>query len=48
MQSAELDLRVWARREIRNRRRARTLRRLNMVLIPVCCVVFAWVVWHVL
>lgn len=42
-----MDLTIWARHEIRSRRRARTLRRLNRALLPVCCLVSLWVAWEV-
>lgn len=45
--AADVDLRTWARRSLRNRRRARVLRRLNAVLIPVCCLV-VWLVYRAL
>ena len=43
MTEDSLDLRVWARQAVRQRRRAKRLARLNAVLVPVTCLV-CWAV----
>lgn len=46
MVNFDIDLKHWAHRQIRNRRRARTLKRLNAVLVPISCLVSTWIAWE--